>query len=507
MAAGSGHGLSPLQLYPLPAVRPDGPLLRLAARVARRWATAFPGRRARRLRAEGEEVARRVAGLDPDARAAGLDVGARAAWLALLRDTRRGLRQDPRDPAVHRDALALAGASWGAVAVGADGNLEGESLPTGRDYAAALGVMRGQLVAVGGEPEQEKVALLAAMALALWGGGVHVVARDGEAAAALAARLERACSALGVSVGLVAAGSGPGPRQDAWRADISCVPLAELVTDALRDLRQLADRPGDLRLRLERLHGRNARATELLQRGLRFAVLVDADQPLLNEALRTVALSVDDGASQELQALALAWDVSALVDVESEAIHSQGRIALTDAGQARLAEMLAQRGGPWSAPLWREQRVELALLVRHVLEPGVHYTADQPRIEPIEPALSERVPDAFERRLVLDLLAIREQRDVPRSGTPVASMSVMECLLRYVQLGGTLAAADRIATRELRELYGLAVVPLAQRPAPVVAEAPPPLSPEDRALMAAARAEHRQVAARLHKLLAFAGVR
>jgi hypothetical protein len=42
-------------------------------------------------------------------------------------------------------------------------------------------------------------------------------------------------------------------------------------------------------------------------------VLLDAHRVLLDEALRTVALSADEGASQEMQALALAWDVSALL--------------------------------------------------------------------------------------------------------------------------------------------------------------------------------------------------
>lgn len=477
-----------MQLYPLPAPRPDGPLLRLAARVALRWQAAWPRSRGKRFRAEGAEVAARAEVL--------YDMEA-AQRAELLRRVRGRLRRDLECADAQRESLALAGACWGEVSVDAHGDLEAEALPTGVEYAAALGVMRGRLVEVGGAPDPARVAMLAAMAMAPWGGGVHLVLRDAEQAMAMAARLERLCPPLGLSAGRVEPGLGFEARRAAWAADITCVPTGELVTDALRDLQRLADRPGDLRLRLERLHGASPRAHELVQRGLRCAVVLEADRVLLDEALRTVALSADAAASEELQALALAWDVSALFEPCA---------TLTDAGRARLAGMLTQRGGPWSSPQWRERRIELALLARHTLEPGVHYEPEGPRIEPIEPAFGSLVSEPYERRLVLDLLAIRHERDIQRSGTPIATMSVMECLIRYPRLGGLLSAADRLATRELRDLYGLAVVPLAERPAPPPAESDaPPLSPEDRALMARARGEHRQVTRRLQKLLAFSG--
>lgn len=488
MAAHPGGGLSPLPLYPLPAPLADGPLLRLAARVSLRWQAAWPRWRGQRFRAEGAEVAARAAGLN------GMEAAQRAA---LLRAVRGRLRRDLDCADTQRESLALVGASWGEVSVGDHGELEAEALPSAVEYGAALSVMRGRLVAIGGAPDPRRVAMLAVMAMAPWGGGAHLVLRDAGQVEAIAARLERLCAPLGLSVGRVEPGLGFEARRAAWAADITCVSTGELVTDALRDLRRLADHPGDLRLRLERLHGANPRALELVQRGLRCAVVLEADRVLLDEALRTVALSPDAAASEELQALALAWDVSALFEPGA---------VLTDAGRERLARMLTQRGGPWSSPQWRERRIELALLARHTLEPGVHYEPDGPRIEPVEPAFGALGLEPYERRLVLDLLAIRHARDIQRSGTPIATMSIMECLIRYPRLGGLLPAADRLATRELRELYGLAVLPLADRPAPPPEEpASPPPSPADRALMARARAEHRQVAGRLQKLLAFSG--
>jgi preprotein translocase subunit SecA len=487
-------GRSPAGAYPLPAAPADGPLLRAAAGASLRWRAAFPRWRARSAAAEGEAVARHAANV------AALPMPLRREMLAAVRGR---LRRDPDHADIQRESLALAGGAW------TDG-----LAPSGLEYAAALATMRGQLVAIGAAPDPERVVMLAAMAAAPWGGGVHVVLRDGERAAAFAARLQRCCGPLALAVGLVEPGAPAAARRDAWAADITCAGVGELVTDALRDLKRLPDRPGDLRLRLERLHGVNPRAGELLQRGLRSALLLDADALLLDEALRTVAISADESASKELQALALAWDVAAICGPGSGlagaglpgAGSAAAAIALNDAGRQRLAEMLAQRGGPWSSPRWREHRIELALLARYVLEAGTHYDATGPRIAPIEPALSVLVPDPFEQRLVLDLLAIRHDREVPRSGVPVASMSFMECFMRYTRLGGTIRAADRLAVRELRDLYGLAVLPLAEgvAVAAIGAEAGA-LSPADRALMARARAEHRGVAGRLHKLLAFSG--
>lgn len=498
MAARAGGGLSPLHLYPLPTPRPDGPLLRLARSASSRWQAAWPRRRAGKLRAEGAKVAQRAAAVG------GLDDTERRE---LLCEVRGRLRQDFDCAGAQQEVLALVGAAWAEVFVDAGGALEAQAVPTGVEYAAALGLMRGRLVEVGGAPDPERVAMLAVMALAPWGGGVHLVLPDAEQVAGMAERLERLCARLGLSVGCVEAGQGPEARRAAWAADIACVGVGELVGDTLRDARRLADHPGDLRLRVERLHGVNPRAQELVQRGLRCAVVLEADRLLLDEALRTVVLSADAAASAELQSLALAWDVSALFEPGGGlATTASGEAPrLTDAGRARLADMLAQRGGPWSSPQWRGRRIELALLARHALEPGLHYEPADARIEPVQPAFGALVPDPYERRLVLDLLAIRHERDIQRSGTPVATMSVMECLIRYPRLGGTLGSAGRLARRELRELYGLAVLPLAERPAPPPEADTPPLSAGDRKILARARAEHRQVAGRLQKLLAFSG--
>jgi preprotein translocase subunit SecA len=472
----------------------DGPLTRAVTATAVRWRTAFPGWRARAARSDGEAVA---------ARAGQIALLSVVEQHDLLCVARGRLRRDPDDAGAQVESLALAGAKW------TDG-----LAPSSLEYAAALAVMRGRLVEVGDAPDPERIAMLAAMAVAPWGGGVHLVLPDSERATALAGRLARSCMPLGLSVGLAGAGLAAAERRAAWAADLTCVAVGELVTDALRDLKRLQDRPGDLRLRLERLHGVNPRAGELLQRGLRCAVLLDAGALLLDEALRTVALSADEGASQELKALALAWDVSAIFAPESGLVEQHPLATssetpawvLNDAGRARLSAMLAQRGGAWSSPHWREHRIGLALLARHTLQAGTHYDPDGPRLVPIEPALEALVPDAFERRLLLDLLAIRHEREVPRSGTPVASMSYLEAFLRYARLGGVLPAADRLARRELRALYGFPVLPLA-RDSPRVAAEPQPNapSPADRAYMAQARAEHRKAAGRIQKLLAFSG--
>lgn len=497
-------------IYPLPASDADGPLVRAVAAVSQRWATAFPAWRAQRLRAQGAQVA---------ADAERLHKASSAERMALLRELRGRLRRDFDDAAAHRQALALVGACWKDVALGAAGEPQHEAPPTAAEYAAALAVMRGRLAQAGAGQDQERVAMLAVMALAPWGGGVHVVAREAERAAALAGRLQRTCGPLGISVALVEPGMDTAARRAAWHADITCVPVNELVTDALRDLTRLADRPGDLRLRLEQLHGLNPRAGELVQRGLRCAVLLDAHRLLLDEALRTVALSMDQGASQELQASALAWDVSGILEpgTFTAAVSRTGQagpgrgavVGLTAAGRARLAGMLAQRGGPWSSRQWREQRVEIALLVRHVLKPGTHYQLDGAQIEPVEPALGELLPEPFERRLAIDLLAIRHALDVPRSGSPVATMSVMECLLRYTRLGGVAAEVDRHDARELRALYGLPVArllpPAGQSARPAENPASDPPDAGERRRLAKARLEHRQVAGRLKKLLAFTG--
>lgn len=481
----------PQALYPLPSAAEAGPLERLAesvrlraAALSARWLA--PGR----LAAEGERVASRVEALGTLSEAE-----AREA----LRTLRGQARRAPGDAGAQDELLALAGAAWRSVGAGG---------PVAGAYAVALAVMRGRLADTANAEDGTVGALLAALAQAPRGGGVHVVAPDAMGAETLAGRLRAPAARLGLAVGCIAPGMSASSRQAEWAADVTCAGATDLVADALHDLRALEDQPGDIRLRLERLHGAGPRRRSLLQRGLRCAVLPEASRLLLDEALRTVALSDDEGAGQELTALALAWDVSALFVPGSAWV--DGACGLTGAGRARLADMLASRGGPWSSPAWRARRVELALVARHALGQGVHYTAAEDGIQPVEPAFSARVPDLADQRVVLGLLALRHGCPLPRQGSPVASMSFMECFVRYRWLGGAVSGVDRVARRELRDLYGLPVVSLAacgdaRERAEAAPGAGPLAGPAARAAAVRARAEHRKAAGRLQKLLAFSG--
>jgi hypothetical protein len=164
MAAGSGPGCRPCSCTRCRALRPDGPLLRLAALASRSWrATVFPGRRAGRLRAEGGIVVARAG----DARRRMTSDERRAC----LRRVRGGLRRDLDDPAMQREALALAAAALHGI----------EERATVGECAAALAVLRGDLAEIGGEPDAVRVCMLASLALAPWGGGVHLVAGDAAA--------------------------------------------------------------------------------------------------------------------------------------------------------------------------------------------------------------------------------------------------------------------------------------------------------------------------------------
>lgn len=439
---------TPHMLYPLPDPRPEGLLERLAGALHGRAEAGVSGHRAAALLQEGQRVATRAEALSGDA-------GARlAAWRAV----HGGLRREGLAPAPLAEALAVAGAEAAAA---------WETAPGREDFAVALGLLRGMAVAA--DPGCDRAAtVLAAAAAGGVGSGAHLVAWDPAALADAGARLRALAPGLGLSLGEVDPRSDPAARRAAYRADITCVPAQELVRDALEDLQRLRDRPGDLRLRLERLHGRSERAARLRQRGLVLGFLLDADVVLLDLALRSIALGDEADAGEEMRALALAWDVSGLLAGGVDYVMAgDDRPVLTARGRGRLAEMLGPMGGPWSAPSWREQRVWLALLVRHGLTEELHYFLRPGGVELVDAAVAPLVRKAYARRLLVGLLSVRHGLESPVRGAPVTSMSYMECFCRYRRLAGTLATADPATGRELWSLYRLPMVDLA-RPGPAV---------------------------------------
>ena len=302
-------------------------------------------------------------------------------------------------------------------------------------------------------------ATLAAGTAALAGVPTHVVSvndyltrRDAEALAPIYQR-------LGLSVGTIVAGMDPGARRLAYACDITYCTNKELVFDYLKDRITLGNRTGELRLAVERLYGGEARAQRLLLRGLRYAIVDEADSVLIDEARTPLIISGPaqggDEAQMIQQALELSRELRENVHYILEA--AERRISLTDEGKAHLRHMISSLGGLWNASIRREELITQALTARRLFHRDEHYLVEDGKVVIIDEYTGRSMPDRSWNRGLHQLIEAKEGCELSVQRDPLARISYQRFFRRYLHLSGMTGTAREVS-RELWSVYKLRVV-------------------------------------------------
>jgi hypothetical protein len=323
-----------------------------------------------------------------------------------------------------------------------------------RHLGAVHAILQGQIVELSGRHDRLLALVAAAVALALLGVPAHVLTAREEAAARVAGLLKPVATRLGVTSGLLTPEADDTTRKTVYRRDVAVAAVRHVAFDALRD--RLGQGRGSGRLGAEYAAIREDATAGSLLRGLHFALLDDADDILLEEAVTPLFLSRPGRGRQResgVQALRLAEVLDDHEDFELDPVSA--RVELTEAGRMRLAQLASPLGGLWQGMERREEMVELALAASRALRSGRDY-----RIQGGSLLLDgARVAAAFgpqEQRVLLELIRLKEGCAPSDEREPVARTTLAAFLKRYPRCGGVAALATRDA-REFRRLHGLRV--------------------------------------------------
>jgi preprotein translocase subunit SecA len=143
-------------------------------------------------------------------------------------------------------------------------------------------------------------ATLAAGTAALAGIPVHVITVNDYLAGRDSEEMGPIYAALGLSVGVIRQGMAPADRRRAYACHITYCTNKEVAFDYLKDRIVLWDRPGPVRLQLEKMFGAGSRIGRLLMRGLHFGIVDEADSVLVDEARTPLIISGEsDGTTEE----------------------------------------------------------------------------------------------------------------------------------------------------------------------------------------------------------------
>ena len=301
-------------------------------------------------------------------------------------------------------------------------------------------------------------ATLPACTLALGGVPVHIITVNDYLARRDADWMEPIYKALGITVGTIIHGMDPNARRDAYGCDVVYGTNKEMAFDYLRDRIVLWDRPSQIRLQLERLYGENSRTNRLTMRGLRFAIVDEADSVLVDEARTPLIISSEIGGFYDSgvyqQALAMA---KGLKQGKDFTISSERTVELNNCGKKRIADDV------WpdqDQPLNYAQRQELvrqALVALYLFDRDKHYLVKDGKVQIIDEYTGRLMADRSWEHGLHQLIEVKEGCDITQRKETLARISYQRFFRRYLGLAGMTGTAREVAG-ELWSIYRLRVV-------------------------------------------------
>ncbi len=268
---------------------------------------------------------------------------------------------------------------------------------------------------------------------------------------------------LGLSVAAVTEDMSPEERRQAYASDVVYCSNKTVVFDYLRD--RIALGPGyragagPLQLQVDRLSGATGRTSQLLLRGLHFAIVDEADSVLVDEARVPLIISAEVPAEEEgriaAEALELAHALSEGDDYRI--LRGERRVLLTDMGRQRVIDWCEGRPGVWAMTIRRDELALRALSALHLYTLDEHYLIREGKIQVIDEFTGRVMPDRSWGQGLHQLIEVKEACEVTPIKETLARISYQRFFRRYLRLGGMTGTAAEIRP-ELGTVYDLAVV-------------------------------------------------
>ena len=290
-------------------------------------------------------------------------------------------------------------------------------------------------------------ATLPACTAALSGVPVHIVTVNDYLARRDAEWMGPIYRALGLTVGVVVHGMTPDERRAAYRCDVTYCTNKEVAFDYLRDRVVLGSDTSNLRLKLERHYGGDARAEKLVMRGLHFAIVDEADSILIDEARTPLIISGQADAENDKRMVAQAVELVAPLEIGTDyrVLKDERQVELTSRGRERLRESGEAMGGLWRGTVFRGEMATHALAARHLFVRDEHYLVRDGEVQIIDEYTGRVMEDRFWSEGLHQLIEAKEGCEITGRKTTFARMTYQRFFRRYQRLAGMTGTARQVA--------------------------------------------------------------
>ena len=297
--------------------------------------------------------------------------------------------------------------------------------------------------------------------IAGWRGmGCHVITvndylakRDGE----WMARIYRFC---GLSAAHIEQTTVPAERRKAYAADITYCTNKEVTADFLRDrlaLGRLRGLPSALLAKIA--EGSGSGTDRIVQRGLNYAIVDEADSVLIDEAVTPLIISGDAPNLEQVEAFRQAAALSDKLapDRDYRVNQRYHEVELTPEGKERLAEMAEPLGGIWHGTRRSEELVIQALTAREIYLLDKQYVLKDGKVVIVDEFTGRLMPDRTWRDGLHQAVEAKEDIEVNPPKDTYARISFQRFFRLYKRLSGMTGTAQE-GWREFWQIYHMPVV-------------------------------------------------
>jgi preprotein translocase subunit SecA len=326
--------------------------------------------------------------------------------------------------------------------------------------AGALALERGCVVEMATGEGKTLTATLPATVAGWRGRGCHIITVNDYLAKRDAEWMGRIYHFCGLKVAHIEQGMPPADRRAAYLADITYCTNKEVTADFLRD-RLTLGRCGSLSAALlDKMAGAPRPAIDsLVQRGLDYAIVDEADSILIDEAVTPLIISGPAPNPEQTEAFRQAADFADRLDVQSDyrVDLRYHEIELTERGRRHLAELTTGLHGLWSGLRRCEELIVKALTAKELYRKGHQYVLDGEKVVIVDEFTGRLMPDRQWRDGLHQAVEAKENIEVTPPKETYARISFQRFFRMYRKLAGMTGTA-REAAGEFWQIYHLPVV-------------------------------------------------
>jgi preprotein translocase subunit SecA len=326
--------------------------------------------------------------------------------------------------------------------------------------AGALAIERGSVAEMATGEGKTLTATLPATIAGWRGKGCHIITVNDYLAKRDAEWMAPIYTFCGLSVSYIEQAMTPPQRRDAYQADITYCTNKEVTADFLRDRLALGKLKGLTSALLAKIaEGTGSGTDRVVQRGLQYAIVDEADSVLIDEAVTPLIISGDAPNQEQVEAFQQAADLAAQLEHPRhyKVNHRYREVDITSAGKGRLTELASGMGGLWKGARRREELVVQALTAREFYLLGKQYVIEKDKVVIVDEFTGRLMPDREWRDGLHQAVSAKEQVQVQPPKDTYARVSFQRFFRNYRKLSGMTGTASE-AVREFWQIYHLPVV-------------------------------------------------